>query len=365
MALKIELKGTAPGCAELSITGGGSDAGPVEISIQRNQDEHYLSLGNAWQATPYWHVISSVDPKPDGMVASVGPEIVDALVACSGMMFFVGVRSGAVNGQQVMKTSGRLLGSGAAGGGAPAAAPPPPPPPPPTPPESDPDPQPVPEPDPVPAPPPPVPPAAPGRSKLPLLIIGVLLLLALAAAAAWYLGLFGGAPDATAEAPAEPPPAPVVSVPEPAPQAAAPAQPELKGRARAQAYLRGDPMPAPGDMLTTAVEWEKGGDCEASIIVLNTAAGMDAAASLALAQRYDPATVDSSGCVSTADAETAIYWYERPADQGDLTAQSRLGLLLTERNTSGPLFDRGMQYLRDAAKAGDADAKARLQKLGE
>ena len=101
MALKIELKGTSPGCADLSISGGGSDPGPIEISIQRNQDEHFLALGGGWQATPYWHVISDVDATTDGMVASVGAEIVDPVVESTGMMFLVGVRSGGVNGQQV------------------------------------------------------------------------------------------------------------------------------------------------------------------------------------------------------------------------------------------------------------------------
>lgn len=257
MALKIELKGTAPGRAELNISGAGSDSGPIEISIQRNQDEHYLAAGGSWQGTPFWHVISSVEAQPGSVVAGVGPEIVDPLVQCSGMSFFVSIRSAGINGQQMMKTSGRLLGSGAAGNSTPIAA--------------------TPKPKPAPAPVeqvlPPEPPPAPepaevpssatgGRSKALIWILLALLLLGLAAAAVWYFGLLGEkAEPVTVETPVVEPTHPPKE-PEPAAQTEAnkspPAPveaPALSGRARAQAYLRDNP--AATEMLATAVEWEK------------------------------------------------------------------------------------------------------------
>lgn len=126
MALKIELKGTSPGLADLAISGGGSDPGPVEITIQRNQDEHYLASAGSWQATPYWHMLGDIRPSADGIVAVAGPEIVDAIVESAvTMQFLVNVKSAGVNGQQVMRRAGRLLGSGAAGSG--QSDPPPPP----------------------------------------------------------------------------------------------------------------------------------------------------------------------------------------------------------------------------------------------
>ncbi len=369
MALKIKLKGTSPGFADLAILGGGSDPGPVEITIQRSEDEHYLAQGGTWQTMPFWHSISSVVETTDGILASVGPEIVDPIVECSRMMFLVAVKSTGINGQQVMTLTGRLLGSGAAGPG----YPPPPP---------EPELEPEPEPETVNDPPDPVP--LPPGPRVGLWITIALLLLVLAAVVAWYLGLFGDRPEP------EPVPKPVVLNPEPDPkpvvpepvpepepiidrvtdtsvseQTEPPVQPTLTGRARAQALLRTNPPPAPESMLTTALEWENDGDCEAAIIVLNSAAAVDVSASKVLAERYDPASFSQDGCIETADAETAIYWYEQPADQGDQAAQSRLGLLLTERNTSGPLYERGLAFLRKASKSGDPAATERLRKLGE
>ncbi|MCB1857529.1 MAG: hypothetical protein KDI63_04620 [Gammaproteobacteria bacterium] len=361
MALKIELKGTSPGLADLAISGGGSDPGPVEITIQRNQDEHYLASAGSWQATPYWHMLGDIRPSADGIVAVAGPEIVDAIVESAvTMQFLVNVKSAGVNGQQVMRRAGRLLGSGAAGSG--QSDPPPPPPPSPAP---EPEPAAPPEPEQPPPPPPPRPTDKSG-SRIGFLIAAVLLLLAIAAVAAWYLGLFGDRPEPvvpqqTNESTAEPPPV----VHEPTESGTTASPPALSGRARAQEFLRSSPSPTPAVMLETAMEWEKGGDCEAAIIVLNTAAGADVLASKALAERYDPASFRKDGCVDAADAETAIYWYERPAENGDQAAQSRLGLLLTEANSSGPLYDRGLANLRAAAKAGDKAAAERLGKLGE
>ncbi len=367
MALKIELKGTTPGFAELAITGGGSDPGPIEIAIQRNQDENYLAQGETWQVTPYWHSISSVVETTDGSLVSVGSEIVDPIVASAGMMFLAQVRSAGINGQQVMKLTGRVLGSGAAGPGQGDE---------PSPTQLEPQ-------EPTLTPPPPPPPPPPGGSKMGLWIALALLLLALAVGAAWYLGLFGNRSEPVPEPELLADPVLDTPVPEqtekteeveeigeagqasPLVNPQPPAQQSLIGRARAQALLRSNPPPTPESILSAAAEWENTGDCEAAIIVLNSAAAVDVTASRLLAERYDPASFSEDGCIEAPDAETAIYWYEQPADQGDLTAQSRLGLLLTERTTSGPLYERGLGYLRKASESGDSAAGARLSKLGE
>ena len=60
--------------------------------------------------------------------------------------------------------------------------------------------------------------------------------------------------------------------------------------------------------------------------------------------------------------------YDHSADRRNLPVDPNFkgfGRLLTERNTSGPLYERGVQYLRDASKAGDEAATERLRKLGE
>jgi hypothetical protein len=194
-----------------------------------------------------------------------------------------------------------------------------------------------------------------GNSKAGLWIGLVLIVLLIAGVAAWYLGLFSDTePDI------EKPPQRVTKPTQPVPH-----DPVLSGRPRAQAFLSRAPAPNAKEMLTQFLAWEKAGDCEAAMIVLNMAAGADAAASMEMAQRYDPATARKDGCITAADPETAAYWYEGPAEQGDVKAQSRLGILLTEGNRSGPLYDRGLKYLRDASKAGDNPARERLRELGE
>lgn len=116
-------------------------------------------------------------------------------------------------------------------------------------------------------------------------------------------------------------------------------------------------------MLTQAGEWKQRGDCEAAMIVFASAARVDATAALQLARHYDPEHFSADPCIAAPDAETAAYWYERPARAGDPLAQRRLGQILTRRQASGPLFEQGVAWLKRAAAAGDPEAEAALAEL--
>ncbi|HHJ16974.1 MAG TPA: sel1 repeat family protein [Gammaproteobacteria bacterium] len=378
MALKIQLTSTGPGYATLSIQKLQVN-GELELSFQRSSDHHYLASGEQWTATAHWHRVSDVQASGDGCSCTLGPDIIDGLLLSSNDALMVALRGG-TSGQGVLRIAGRLLGSDAAGSGAPSA------------PDATPhtpgggggETPPAPEvEEPPPPPPEPVQPAQPAAAApassggmprwLPL-VLGLLVLLVVLAAA-WYFKLIPGlggdddaaAPaatatettDTTADASEE-------EVVPPTPQTGAePASPVLKGRALAQSYLSRDPRSAASEMYRQAGEWEQAGDCTAAMIVYQYAAQADPAVAVDYARRFDPDSFSAGGCIQAADADTASYWYEQPAEAGDVAAQRQLGKLLVKSNSSGVLYERGVSWLKRAAEAGDKEAAAMLDKLGE
>jgi hypothetical protein len=262
----------------------------------------------------------------------------------------------------VLRVSGRILGSGAAGGGKdfPDAVEE----------ESSPmeqstvfveEPSPVPEPQPV-EEATAIPDTGESRAKAKYLIPAiVLVLLAGAAVAAWYLGLVSQDEPQSGSEPQVPAGVPrVAATSKPVPEEPV----SLAGRALAQAFLNRDPRPEAQAMLAQAGDWQQAGDCEAAMIVYANAARVDAEAALYLAQRYDPERFLEDSCVGGPDAATAAYWYERPAREGNPVARRRLGQILTRQYASGPLFEQGLGWLEKAAAAGDKEAKAALAQLG-
>ena len=141
-------------------------------------------------------------------------------------------------------------------------------------------------------------------------------------------------------------------------------EPALQGRPRAQAYLAGEPRPAPPAMFDQAAEWEREDDCAAAMIVYQVAAQSDAGVAARYAYLYDPDTFEASACIKNADPDTAADWYEAPAAAGDVNAQRQLGKLLVGSHDSGVLRDQGESWLGQAAQAGDSEASALLEKLG-
>jgi TPR repeat protein len=120
--------------------------------------------------------------------------------------------------------------------------------------------------------------------------------------------------------------------------------------------------PSNQDILKVAEAAAAAGHCDAARrLFVHVAQGGDAQAALAYARRFDPQAKVDKQCTGD-DPDTAAYWYRIPAEAGNVEAQRRLGMLLLQLHASGIEHDEGLKYLRQAAAAGDAEAKAALEK---
>lgn len=376
MRIKPELHtdtAKRPGYARLLIPDFNAEGDGFCIAIQRNKDNLFLGSGKSWQSQETWHTISPVKDNANTVV-TIGPDLVDAVASCiSSYAFVLNVKSGGVTSTGVIKKSGVSLMPSSARGDALAAGsqtleattPPPPPPPPPQ----------ISTPAPAPAPvaveaaaPPPLPAAAStissggkteGASKLPLIIAAaVALLIIIGGAIAYFMGLIPGLGGVDAEV-QKPTPAAVTPA---LPPAAAPAAPNLATRDIVRDFLATNPTPE----ATLAKAQELAGESRldgAMLLYRNAAGKGNPDAAMALAQLYDPAyfSKDTSP-LPNADPETAAYWYEGPAKDGNAAAQRNLGRVMLEQNPTGFLRDRAIQWLEKAASAGDAEAAELLSK---
>jgi len=384
MPVKIELQGHGAGSGALQVSGNIDLPESLSLAIQRN-DGLYLGDALVWQPSPHWHPQFSVTPTADGLTVALSADIIDGIIDAGGVPLQLTLRLDDHEQTGVLRIRGELIGSGAAA---------------PAPPEiadihlerdpvidlpaldMNPDPAPTPPPEPTKEP------AKPRASKLPLLLL--LLLLAGGLAASWYLGLLDplltdlatNTGEQTAASPEEQtPPAdngqadegveagageqqpikePIAPPVEP-PQASSPSQPALTGVAFVRSYLADNP--APDAIFDRGSEAEQAGDCDAALVLFNTAANRDPAQAGRLAQRYDPDSFSAGRCIGQPDAPYAIIYYADAANAGDIEAQRRLGQLLTARESWGPTYEEGMNWLRRAADAGDQQARDSLQQL--
>ena len=121
--------------------------------------------------------------------------------------------------------------------------------------------------------------------------------------------------------------------------------------------------PSSQEILEVAEAAAAAGHCDAARrLFVHVAQGGDAEAALAYARRFDPEMKVDKRCAGD-DPDTAAYWYKIPADAGNVEAQRRLGMLLLQLHPSGVEHDEALRYLRQAAAAGDAAAKAALEKV--
>lgn len=89
-------------------------------------------------------------------------------------------------------------------------------------------------------------------------------------------------------------------------------------------------------------------------------------ANLAVARMYDPDTWSAAASpAAKPDWETAVFWYEKAARQGDRVAQREAGRLLCGHASTDFEKRQGRTYLEKAAEAGDADATALAASCGE
>ncbi len=84
-------------------------------------------------------------------------------------------------------------------------------------------------------------------------------------------------------------------------------------------------------------------------------------ASMALGRMYDPDTWSAeTSPVGQPNWETAAFWYEKAARQGNVTAQATVGRLLCKNAKSDLERDQGRAYLEQAANAGNDEARQLL-----
>jgi TPR repeat protein len=76
---------------------------------------------------------------------------------------------------------------------------------------------------------------------------------------------------------------------------------------------------------------------------------------------YDPETWSAEASpVAAASWETAVYWYEKAARQGDGTGQLHAGKLLCQNASTEFEKTQGRDYLDQASKAGNPEAQTLL-----
>lgn len=316
--LRIELTAAAggqPGYGELSLRGwpGGTDG--LELSVLRNQDSLYLDAGGGWDSLPVWHAIDGLERRGELLVGSVGPWLVDPLVRDPKMVYRLQLRDAGQSDAGVLRIVGDILSSSAVGqpqpeepAPKPRAAPP----------EAKPEPVTV-EP-PVEKPraepslvarredeeAPVTPPLGPVR-WLPL-VLGLLALLGIGLGAYWYFVLRPQTLTPVAEAPAATP-APAASGGEANPCDATALEGAGDDLAFIQSCLRSNPPTARVLEVIDAAKRAKRCGVVQRLYAHKAQAG-DAAIAFAYAREYDPQTFAAGGCVKSADAETAAYWYE-------------------------------------------------------
>ena len=378
MPLKIELQGRGAGSGVLRVQGAPLMAESVALTLQRN-DGLYLGPDQVWQTTPHWHPQFGVQAVDERLQMDLVGDLIDGVIAAGGVPLRVTLRVDGSEDYGVLRIRGQLIGSGAAMDASPE----------PDLPElvaepaadvlldSEPTSEPVSELDAPPESPPGPTDRARRRAIWPWLLLALLLLGGLAA---WYFGGLDRWVNAPATALAQQPApdsgldgdevpqvntAPTGDVPEPeSEQAQAPVSarpPESVGVEFVRAFLATSPDPAA--IFEQGGRSEQAHDCDAALLLFNTAANRDTAMAAALARRYDPRGFEPGSCITAPDAAYAIIFYADAADAGDPVAQSRLGQLMTAREPSGPTFEEGMDWLRRAAQAGDEQARIRLEQL--
>ncbi len=363
MAVKADLSADrerGPGCGQIRITGLGDPEGPIDFSLMRNQGtQPYLGQGRVWQASETWHVAEEVAADSDAIIIPVGPEIIDPIVGQSANVAYrLTVASGTKKQVATLTVHRPLLGSSAAAPDTTAvleqqqreeaarraaeeeeaarrAA------------EEEAaqraalaveeeaqrrreETEVVPEPG----------PEDPGRTRRWPLIAALLVLLAVigGSAGAWFGCLIEGFGPPTCNA--------QKSEPEP------PREAELScaGLTDGGACL---------DVARIALEQKK---LEPARQLLQQAASLGSIeANLEIARMYDPETWSAeTSPVAAANWETAVFWYEKAARQGDGTGQLAAGKLLCLNALTDFEKAQGRHYLDQAAKSGNGEAQTLL-----
>ncbi|MFK9084223.1 hypothetical protein [Pseudomonas neuropathica] len=114
----ITLKAAAsgqPGRGELSVPGWKGGETALEVTVRRSQDGRYLDSDGTWSSTPVWHALQGLAFAKDTLTGEVGPWLVDPLLLDHRMTYEVQLRDGVVSDKGVLRISGTILSSLAAG----------------------------------------------------------------------------------------------------------------------------------------------------------------------------------------------------------------------------------------------------------
>ncbi len=356
MPLKIELVYDAsrgPGHAIARIQGLASAPASLQLRVARNSDQHFLRHDRQWVPAESWIPLEPGDRDGDMQLVPMGPVVVDSVVGAPANVRFQYVfrADGRDEPAQVRVTPSVRTSLGGGGGTVTEPPPAPPPPPPPlTPVPPEPEPAPTGGDTPAPVGDTPARGGDSGAARKAGLAVGAIALLALLGGGAWFM--FGKPPD-----PGAPPP---VAAPAP-PTAAAPVT--LESLADVNRYLQGSPAPAESLREGQGL-LQRGKPDLAMLLFQHAARGNEPEAAVAMARMYDPETwTAATSALPKPDAETAAYWYEPAARAGKAVAQRRLGQILVELNFSPSQRSQGVDWLKRAAEAGDADARRILEGL--
>ncbi|MDN4016771.1 hypothetical protein [Zwartia panacis] len=277
----------------------------AEVCIQRNQDHRYLGEHAQWVATQTWHQVSlSEELSDDAVVLTFDARLVDPLIENPQMTYQLQARIGTESGVGVMRIREGIMSSRAAGQSA--------------------DPvthvarpiqqvpvveatQVVPEPE-INAESAPVVMPDPKKSKTGLLIgLVVLFLLLIAGYFAWKHLSTPETPSTSLSTPSTPPV--VTSAPVEPPACSAEALKVAKDDlVFIQSCLKTNPESDQVLSVIAAAKDLKRCDVVQRLYAFKGQSG-DAKIALAYAREFDPATF-VAGCLTAADKETAIYWYE-------------------------------------------------------
>jgi hypothetical protein len=372
--IKSELSGDrqrGPGYGRIRFSGRAFDTTGLQFALKRNQgNEPFLGPGGVWQATETWHDPEDVTVEQDATVIAVGPKIVDQVVEQpANVALVLTLRANGVQDAGRLKVVQPLLGSGAAAGpdndaelieqqrrdeeerhreaeaarllaeqeaaaaaAAAAAA------------EAE---RPGLEDVAVPSLTPAAAPASsedrPATSRLPLVAAAVALLALIGGGAgAWFGCLIPGFGPASC--------------------AGSPAIEEAAGTPEVEEPLTCAGLTSGGECYAVAEKALAKGKLEPARQLFQQAATLGSLeASIAVARMYDPETWSAAASPAAGpNWETAVFWYEKAARQGDRAAQSSAGRLLCGNATSDIEKRQGRAYLEQAAGAGDDAARALL-----
>jgi len=326
--LKLELRAETlarPGYAQLIIRNWNGETAGTWLSIQRNQDQRFLAQDGQWSGSEIQHQLADLHLNGETFWTRIGPEIVDALLAERQMAYRLTLSDGSAIDRGGLVIASDVMSSMASGS------------------TQSPNrviavPEPIPEPANIPEPTPEpdrviqtevkpdpavVPPVNPAKKKSLLWLWLLIAMLVIAVAIVWYLlkPSASTASEPVTEAPATAP------VPAPVGGCSVEAMTSSSELEFVKSCLKTQPNDTQVQEIIKQAKDQKRCDVAQRLYAYKAQSG-DIKLALSYAHEYDPTTVTSGGCF-TADAETAVYWYQVviAKDPNNADAQARLGAL--------------------------------------